>query len=91
MMKRLYRYLFPVLGLAVAGCSESSRPLDAPGASGTLTMTVSTRSDAADDAYDPMEHLTVYLYNSDGEPIRKYTAKEDPSGASGTPGRGSTA
>ena len=77
MMKRLYRYLFPVLGLAVAGCSESSRPLDAPGASGTLTMTVSTRSDAADDAYDPMEHLTVYLYNSDGEPIRKYTAKED--------------
>lgn len=76
-MKRLYRYLFPVLGLAVAGCSESSRPLDAPGASGTLTMTVSTRSDAADDAYDPMEHLTVYLYNSDGNPIRKYTAKED--------------
>lgn len=77
-MKRLYRYLFPVLGLAVAGCSESSQPLDAAGASGTLTMKVSTRSDAAaDDAYDPMEHLTVYLYNSDGNPIRKYTAKED--------------
>ena len=77
-MKRLYRYLFPVLGLAVAGCSESSQPLDAAGASGTLTMKVSTRSDAAaDDAYDPMEHLTVYLYNSDGNPIRKYSAKED--------------
>ena len=78
MMKRLYRYLFPVLGLAVAGCSENPQPLDAPGASGTLTMKVSTRSDAAaDDAYDPMEHLTVYIYNSNGEPIRKYTAKEE--------------
>ena len=77
-MKRLYRYLFPVLGLAVAGCSENPQPLDAPGASGTLTMKVSTRSDAAaDDAYDPMEHLTVYIYNSNGEPIRKYTATEE--------------
>ena len=77
-MKRLYRYLFPVLGLAVAGCSESSQSLDAAGASGTLTMKVSTRSEVTSATeYDPMEHLTVYIYNSDGEPIRKYTAKED--------------
>ena len=77
-MKRLYRYLFPVLGLAVAGCSESPQPLDPEGTTGTLSMKISTRSDAAaDDAYDPMEHLTVYIYNSNGEPIRKYTAKEE--------------
>ena len=75
-MKRLYRYLIPMLGLAAAGCSESPRSLDDATATGTLTMKVSTRSEVSSATeYDPMEHLTVSICNSDGKPIRKYTSE----------------
>lgn len=77
-MKRLYRYLIPMLGLAAAGCSESPRSLDEATATGTLTMKVSTRSEVSSATeYDPMEHLTVSICNSDGKPIRKYTSEAD--------------
>ena len=74
-MKRLYRYLIPMLGLAAAGCSETSPSLDDATATGTLTMKVSTRSETSSAEYDPMEHLTVSICNSDGKPIRKYTSE----------------
>lgn len=74
-MKRLYRYLIPMLGLAAAGCSETSPSLDDATATGTLTMKVSTRSETSSAEYDPMEHLTVSICNSDGKPIRKYASE----------------
>ena len=77
MMKHLYRYLFPVLGLAVAGCSETPQPLGAADATGTLTMKISTRTETSDESYDPLEHLAVCIYNDKEVLIRQYTSKDD--------------
>lgn len=76
-MKRLFIYLFPVLAVAVAGCSESGRTFDPEGATGTLTMKISTRSETEQTGYDPTEYLTIRIYNGNGEMIRKYTSKAD--------------
>lgn len=76
-MKRLFIYLFPVLAVTVAGCSESGRTFDPEGATGTLTMKISTRSETEQTGYDPTEYLTIRIYNGNGEMIRKYTSKAD--------------
>ena len=76
-MKRLYRYLFPVLGLVAAGCTQSSPTLDDAAATGTLTMKVSTRSEVSAAEYDPMDHLVVCVCKGSGELIRKYTSEAD--------------
>lgn len=75
-MKRLICCLLPAVALALAGCSKGSENLDAEGSTGDVAMTFTTRAEAADGGYDPMQHLTVRLYNDKGELIRKYTSQE---------------
>lgn len=75
-MKRLICCLLPAVALALAGCSKGSENLDAEGSTGGVAMTFTTRAEAADGGYDPMQHLTVRLYNDKGELIRKYTSQE---------------
>lgn len=76
-MKHLLTYLFPVLLLTLAGCSESTQDPASEGPSGTLSMTVSTRAESSDADYDPMDHLVIRIYNDKEELIRKYTSKND--------------
>lgn len=75
-MKRLFTYLVPALALLLAGCSKQEQSLGPEGSTGTLSMEVSTRSEA-DGSYDPTDHLVVRIYNGKGELIRKYTSKTD--------------
>lgn len=63
---------------ALAGCSKDDAGVpQQQGDMGYLRMTISaTRSEAAND-YDPMERLTVRLYNAEGALLRKYTDRKD--------------
>lgn len=75
-MKRL---LYACALLAVlAGCSKDDAETSPQrGETGLLRMNISaTRTDATDD-YDPLERLTVRLYNADGALLRKYASRED--------------
>lgn len=76
-MKRYRKYLLPLLALATA-CTESpSEEGPADGRSGYLRMEVSaTRTEADSDAYDPLDHLVVRIYNDEGGLLRKYTSSE---------------
>lgn len=76
-MKRLFTYLSAAAVLALAACSKDARGLDDDGTTGTLSMTITTRSDAANADYDPMDHLVVRIYNDQEKLIRKYTSKSD--------------
>lgn len=77
-MKRLLTYLILAMALMLGACSKQGDELAPETSAGTLTMRISTRAEAAGDgSYDPMEHLVVRIYNTNGELIRKYTSKED--------------
>lgn len=76
-MKRFLTYLIPAAALMLAACSKPEGELAPEASTGTLSMRISTRAEAAGDDYDPMEHLVVRIYNGNGELIRKYASKED--------------
>lgn len=66
------------MALMLGACSKQGAELAPETSAGTLTMRISTRAEAAGDgSYDPMAHLVVRIYNTNGELIRKYTSKED--------------
>lgn len=76
-MKRFLTYALSCLLLAGAACSKDNAAPDGDNRKGVLAMTISTsRAQDAAAAYDPMDHLTVYIYNSEGGLLRKYTSKE---------------
>ena len=59
-----------------AACSEEPATTDGNGLTGTLAMHVSTRSVGTDTGdYDPLEHLSVRIYNNEGGLLRKYDSE----------------
>lgn len=63
--------------LLLGACSEPLADLAGTDAEGTLALRVATSRNETDEAYDPMEHLVVRLYNAEGGLLRKYTAADD--------------
>lgn len=63
--------------LAAASCSKSETDDAARGTCGTMELTVAgTRSDAQGGEYDPLEHLTVSIYDDAEQLLRRYTSQD---------------
>lgn len=76
-MKRIFNYILPLLTLALAvSCSEQICETGGTEGTGTLSMRI-TATRAETDAYDPMSHLVVSIFNKDGGLIRRYRAQEN--------------
>lgn len=76
-MKRHILYVAAAFwALLATACSKDDAATGNDSRTGVLAMTVSATRTQDGSAYDPMEHLTVYLYNSDGGLLRKYASAE---------------
>lgn len=76
-MKRHILYAAVALSALLAtACSKDDEATGSGDGTGVLAMTVSATRTQDDSAYDPMAHLTVYLYNSQGGLLRKYDSAE---------------
>lgn len=74
MMKRIATYILGLLLLAACSKEETLTPAQT-GETGRLRLNIAaTRTEG--EGYDPMEHLTVRLYNAEGGLLRKYTSQE---------------
>lgn len=83
MKKIIYALLLLTAGAVAPSCSTDETEVG--GGTGYLKMNISTtRSGAADqtsdtsasEAYDPMEHLVVRIYNAEDGLIRKYASRD---------------
>lgn len=76
-MKRYIPYFAVLLTVLLgAACSKDDATPGTDGRTGVMAMTVSTRQTADTGEYDPMQHLTVCIYNGEGGLLRKYTSQE---------------
>lgn len=76
MKKQLYYALVLLFASLCVACSKDDAAVD-EGGRGVLKMNIlSTRTESAD-GYNPMEHMTVRIYNGEGGLLRKYSAQED--------------
>ncbi len=76
-MKQLIRYTLLLVAAAIVGACSKEDGLSGDSAStGVLLMNISTTRAEASADYDPMDHLVVRIYNSEGGLIRKYTSRE---------------
>lgn len=74
MMKRFVTYALGLLLLAACSKEETLTP-DRPGETGRLRMNIAaTRTEG--EGYDPMDRLTVRVYNAEGGLLRKYASRE---------------
>lgn len=70
------KYIIYVTGLLLVLLSSAcSKEQTGAEGIGTLSMTISTTR-AADNTYDPMQHLVVRIWNSEGGLLRKYSSQE---------------
>ncbi len=77
-MKHTLAYLSAGLCLMLGACSEESTEPASGSQTGTLEMSISTtRAEAGDTAYDPLDDLAVRIYNEEGGLLRKYTSTEN--------------
>ena len=74
-MKRFTLYLLLALVTLSACSKDDTAPADGSG-TGVVAMTISATRTQDESVYDPMEHLTVYIYNNEGGLLRKYTSEE---------------
>ncbi len=82
MMRTLLLHILLLGALLAGACSEETADIPAPGASGDtgalILKIAATRSEGEPvTGYDPMQHLTVRVYNAEGGLIRKYTSLEE--------------
>ena len=83
MMRTLLLHILLLGALLAGACSKDAT--DIPAAAGTTGETgalilriAATRAEGEPDTgYDPMQHLTVRVYNAEGGLIRKYTSREE--------------
>lgn len=75
-MKHAFSYAAAVCCLLAVSCSKSETD-DVRGSYGTMELTVAgTRSDSQSGEYDPMEHLTVSIYDDAEQLLRRYTSQD---------------
>ncbi len=73
-MKRIATYVLGLLLLAACSKEETLTPAQR-GETGRLRMNIAaTRTEG--EGYDPMDHLTVRVYNAEGGLLRKYASRE---------------
>lgn len=82
MMCTLRLHILLLCALLAGACSKERADIPTPGASGDtgalILKIAATRSEGEPvTGYDPMQHLTVRVYNAEGGLIRKYTSREE--------------
>lgn len=77
-MKHAFSYAAAVCCLlAAVSCSKSETDDAVRGTRGTMELTVAgTRSDSPSGEYDPLQHLSVRIYDDKGALLRRYTSQE---------------
>lgn len=76
-MKRYILYIATLLpALIGAACSQDEAPVG-DGRTGGMTMKIAPTRAEGDGQYDPLQYQQVFIYNSEGGLLRKYTEKEN--------------